>query len=357
MIGAHELRPRDGPPRASGRRRQPAARGGTARRGHRARSAVRARVGPARRHLLGNVHRQGDSKWAAEAVNATNRALTLDQQQPEVWISLAQINEGTGRREAALSALNKALELQPTSDAAHQLMGQVLQAMGRRKEARTTTARPSRSGRTTGATTACSAGSITPSAATPMRSPPLREVTELAPDNARGFHNLGAVYYRIGDNRNALANYEKALAINPMAGDAVGDRQHPLRRRALRRGPRGVSQGGERPRRTTEHCAGTSATPTRGSAATRRLGRRGARPSGSISRPGGQSERCQHPGTDRPAGSEAWRAGGGRRATSPGAGADRRRRGSALSFRGRARARRRHRACAGVPRTGVEERL
>ena len=63
-------------------------------------------------------------------------ALTLDQRQPEVWIALAKINEGTGRREAALSALNKALELQPTSDEAHQLMGQMLQAMGRRDEAK-----------------------------------------------------------------------------------------------------------------------------------------------------------------------------------------------------------------------------
>src|SRR5688572_28441282 len=80
--------------------------------------------------------RTSEPRWASDAVEATNKALQLDQRQPEVWISLAQIHDGTGRRDEALKDLNKALDLQPDSDAAHQLMGQVLQAMGRRDEAR-----------------------------------------------------------------------------------------------------------------------------------------------------------------------------------------------------------------------------
>jgi serine/threonine-protein kinase len=161
--------------------------------------------------------RTSEPKWASEAVNATNKALTLDQRQPGVWISLARIHEGTGRREEALNDLNKALALQPNSDEAQQLMGQVLQAMGRREEAadhylKAIAIRPDywrhfsmlgafyySIGRFADAITA------------------FQRVTELLPDNARGYHNLGAVYYRIGDNRNALANYEKALALDPMA--------------------------------------------------------------------------------------------------------------------------------------------
>ena len=156
-----------------------------------------------------------DSKWASEAVNATNMALTLDQRQPEVWIALAKINEGTGRREAALTALNKALELQPTSDEAHQLMGQILQGMGRRDAAKeqylqAIALRPDywRHHGMLGAFY-YSIGSYPEAIAAFTR------VTQLAPDNAGGFHNLGAVYYRTGDSRNALTNYEKALAINP----------------------------------------------------------------------------------------------------------------------------------------------
>ena len=41
-------------------------------------------------------------------------------------------------------------------------------------------------------------------------------VTELQPDNARGFNNLGAAYYALGDNVNALKFYERAVAIAPL---------------------------------------------------------------------------------------------------------------------------------------------
>ena len=41
-------------------------------------------------------------------------------------------------------------------------------------------------------------------------------MTELQPDNARGFNNLGAAYYALGDNVNALKFYERAVTITPM---------------------------------------------------------------------------------------------------------------------------------------------
>ena len=161
--------------------------------------------------------RTSEPDWASKAVDATNQALTLDQRQPEVWISLAQIHDGTGRREEALNDLNKALDLQPDNDAAHQLMGQVLQAMGRREEARdhylkAISIRPdywrhhSMLGGFYYAT-----GRFDEAIAAFAR------VTQLLPDNAGGFHNLGAVYYRKGDKTNALLNYQKAIAIQPMA--------------------------------------------------------------------------------------------------------------------------------------------
>jgi serine/threonine protein kinase/tetratricopeptide (TPR) repeat protein len=163
-----------------------------------------------------NYKQTGDTRWVSQAIDATNTALTLDQRQPEVWISLALIHQGTGREAEALSDLTKALSLQPTSDAAHQVMGQVLQSLGRRDEAadhyhKAIALRPDywRHYSLLGAFY-YSVGRYQDAVATFTR------VTELAPDNARGFHNLGAVYYRIGDNRNALINYEKALAINPM---------------------------------------------------------------------------------------------------------------------------------------------
>ena len=73
--GAHPLRAGDDPPRAPGRRGQSGARRGTAARGHQARSEVRARLGPARRHLL------GDTTRAVETANGRRRRST-----PPTWL-------------------------------------------------------------------------------------------------------------------------------------------------------------------------------------------------------------------------------------------------------------------------------
>jgi serine/threonine-protein kinase len=157
-----------------------------------------------------------DPKWASEAVIATNKALTLDQRQPEVWISLALIHQGTGRRDEALAELNKALTLQANSDEAHRLMGQVLQSLERLKEAeahflRAVALRPNywRHYSLLGGLYYATGRSRDAVAA-------FTRVTELQPDNARGFNNLGAAYYALGDNVNALKFYERSITIAPM---------------------------------------------------------------------------------------------------------------------------------------------
>ncbi len=157
-----------------------------------------------------------EPRWAADAVTATNKALTLDQQQPEVWISLARIHQGTGRQEDALNELNKALSLQPNSDEAHQVMGQVLQSLERLKEAeehylRAVALRPNywRHHTLLGGFYYATGRSKEAVAA-------FTRVTELQPDNARGLNNLGAAYYALGDNVNALKFYERAVAITPL---------------------------------------------------------------------------------------------------------------------------------------------
>jgi Tfp pilus assembly protein PilF len=157
-----------------------------------------------------------DPKWASEAAIATSKALTLDQRQPEVWISLALIHQGTGRQNEALGELKKALELQPNSDEAHRLMGQVLQTLGQLKEAeehylKAVALRPNywRHYSLLGAFYYATGRSRDAVAA-------FARVTEMQPDNARGFNNLGAAYYALGDNANALKYWERAVAITPI---------------------------------------------------------------------------------------------------------------------------------------------
>ena len=157
-----------------------------------------------------------EPKWASEAIIATNKALTLDQRQPEVWISLALIHQGTGRREEALAELSRALTLQPKSDEAHRLIGQVLQSLERLTEAEAhyleaVALRPNywRHYSMLGAFYYATGRSRDAVAA-------FTRVTELQPDNARGFNNLGAAYYALGDNVNALKFYERSITIAPM---------------------------------------------------------------------------------------------------------------------------------------------
>src|SRR5262249_9716228 len=45
-----------------------------------------------------------------------------------------------------------------------------------------------------------------------------RRVTELAPDNARAFSNLGAAYHQMDRYEDALAAYRKSIAIEPTSG-------------------------------------------------------------------------------------------------------------------------------------------
>jgi tetratricopeptide (TPR) repeat protein len=133
-----------------------------------------------------------------------------------VWISLARIHQGTGRREEALNELNKALSLQPNSDEAHQVMGQVLQSLERLEEAedhylKAVALRPNywrHHSLLGGFYYATGRGKDAVAAFT--------RVTELQPDNARGFNNLGAAYYALGDNANALKFWERAVTITPM---------------------------------------------------------------------------------------------------------------------------------------------
>lgn len=157
-----------------------------------------------------------DTAWADQATKAIYEALRLDRDQPRVWLSLAIIHHGTGRSDVALEELDQALALQPSSDDARRVRGQVLQALGRPDEAveeyrSAIRLRPSywRNYNALGALYYATGrhddaiGAFT-------------RVTELQPDSARGFHNLGTVYYIRGDHDRALEYYAKAVAVSPM---------------------------------------------------------------------------------------------------------------------------------------------
>lgn len=156
-------------------------------------------------------------RWVDQSREAILEALRLDPEQSEVRLSLAQLLQGTGRADEALAELRKVIALQPDNDDAHRLIGQILSDRAQFSAAITefNEAIRLRPGFWTNhmslATAYFKAGRLAEAARSYLK------VTELQPDNAWAFGNLGVAYMELGDNRRALVSLEKSIAITPDA--------------------------------------------------------------------------------------------------------------------------------------------
>jgi tetratricopeptide (TPR) repeat protein len=163
-----------------------------------------------------------EPEWTDRATAAIADALRLDPEQPLVRLSLARIYHGTGRIDEALEELDWVIAAVPNNDDAHRLRGQVLLRAGRLEEAAAEyriaiDLRPTywRNHNMLGV---LHYGSGQYEHALEA----FKRVTELQPDNAVGFHNVATVYVHLDDHDNALAYYEKALAVTPLAQSYSG---------------------------------------------------------------------------------------------------------------------------------------
>ena len=156
-------------------------------------------------------------QWVDKSREAILEALRLDPEQSEVRLSLAQLLQGTGRADEALAELRKVIALQPDNDDAHRLIGQILSDRAQFSAAITefNEAIRLRPGFWTNhmslATAYFKAGRLAEAARSYLK------VTELQPDNAWAFGNLGVAYMELGDNRRALVSLEKSIGITPDA--------------------------------------------------------------------------------------------------------------------------------------------
>ena len=155
--------------------------------------------------------------WATRARSAAEEALRLDPDQPLVQVSLATIDEGTGRLEEARSGLETLLLAHPDNDEAHRLLGRVLGRLGRGDEAlaqlqKAVSLRPGfwRNHQQLGIAH-LNAGRHAAAAAA------FRRIIELQPDLAWGHEMLGTVYHIQGDLPAAIESYKRALDLGPDA--------------------------------------------------------------------------------------------------------------------------------------------
>jgi tetratricopeptide (TPR) repeat protein len=156
-----------------------------------------------------------DPAFATRALAAVERGLELDPTSARIRVSLARIQLGTGKVNEAVTALQRAIVERSNDDESHRLLARALARQGNvdgavREYQQAIAIRPDywqnqealgvfyyRAGRYAEAAMA------------------FQRVTEIQPDSARGFGNLGAAYAAAGDNRRALQNFERALAIAP----------------------------------------------------------------------------------------------------------------------------------------------
>ena len=160
--------------------------------------------------------REKDRALVDQATAAAADALRLDAGLPDVHASLANMYYQTGDNERAAQALRRALDLQHDNDAAHRLLGLVRSdrgdidgALAELREA--IRIRPDSNNYYALGFTLFKAGRNDEAIA------PFRTATELAPESAAAFQALGTVLHQLGEIDQAIGNYEHAVRLGPNA--------------------------------------------------------------------------------------------------------------------------------------------
>jgi eukaryotic-like serine/threonine-protein kinase len=174
--------------------------------------------------LLLRYERTRDASLIDRANTAIETALRLDSQLSASQYAFGYSQYATGRREAAIAALQRAIALDPDNDGAHRLLGWRLYAnQGRMDEAvaelqRAVAIRPDsfenfyRMG--TVFYVAARYGEAVDA---------YRRATELQPRRADVYTNLGAAYHMLGDVKQAMGNYEHAIGLGVGDAQAFGN--------------------------------------------------------------------------------------------------------------------------------------
>ena len=156
-----------------------------------------------------------DQTWAQRAIEEASIALKLDPDRAEVRYVRALTLAGGGRRSEAIDELNRALAIRPNYEDARRELGSVL-AQEQQIDAaivefrRAIALRPASPLGYSAMGLALFTASRYQEAAVV-----LEELVKIAPDSYLGFQQLGTAYQMLGRSEDALANYEKANAIQP----------------------------------------------------------------------------------------------------------------------------------------------
>jgi eukaryotic-like serine/threonine-protein kinase len=167
--------------------------------------------------------RTRDGAWATQARDAINEALRLNPQDASVRYSLATVYRGMGRLPEAIEELRRVIEMRPSADDAHSLLGKALIAGGQ-LDAGLDAIRAAIRLRPQYWVHHYTLGSALYNAGRYRDAiPAFQRVVELQPDSAWGHQALGASWHALDDTASAKRHYEAAIRLgNTMAHANLG---------------------------------------------------------------------------------------------------------------------------------------
>lgn len=156
-----------------------------------------------------------DAQWAQKAVAAGEQARRLNDQLPEVNLSLGSIYAATGKPSEAIAVLSRALALAPNSDEAYRRLGAAYETAGQNNEAIAAYEKAIEINPYYWLNFSVLGGAYFKMGKLEEALAPYRKMTELEPKNVWGFLNVGAVLFSQGKYEECIPAFRQALDIQP----------------------------------------------------------------------------------------------------------------------------------------------
>jgi tetratricopeptide (TPR) repeat protein len=154
-----------------------------------------------------------DNVWAQKALAAGEQAQRLNDQLPEVCLSLGNVYNATGKSSEAVAVLSRALELAPNSDEGYRRLGETYARTGRKDEAIQAYRKAIEINPYYWFNYSALGGAYFNMGKFDEALKAYRRITELEPQNAWGHLNVGAVFFSQGKYEECIPAFKKALEI------------------------------------------------------------------------------------------------------------------------------------------------
>ena len=158
-----------------------------------------------------------NAQWIDRSRESCHKSLSLDDKIAAGQLCLGTIDAGTGRYDAAVSAFQRALELESTNDAAYIGLGLAYQRLGKFNEAQKTYQRAIDLRPEYWAGYSWLGAFYYGQARYEEAAKAFQHGVDLAPDSFRGYSNLGSTLNELGQYANGIEILERSIAIRPTA--------------------------------------------------------------------------------------------------------------------------------------------